>query len=216
MIIPNSVLMSFIGVPVGFLLARSRRFKWMYVAGFGLLTADIFAVLFLSADTPMIWSVVIPSLAGIALGAVPTINTMVVQNAVPQKMLGVAMGAFFFAFSMGIAIAPALLGSAMTAGYEKALAASLPPGLDKIADKETMASLSDQKVLLNEQARNSLKKAFEAKGDEGKAVYEKTVQAVRHSMQSGIRSVFLIGAISMLLAFLVICTIPANSIGKTP
>jgi len=214
MVIPNSVLTSFIGVPVGFLLARSKRFKWMYIAGFGLLTADMFAILFLSAETPLIWSIVVPSLAGIAMGAVPTINTMVVQNAVPKRLLGVAMGAFFFSISMGMAIAPALLGSAMTSGYEKTLAASLPKGLEKIADKKTMASLSDQKVLLNESARNKLKETFEAKGAEGEALYKQTVRAIRDSMQSGIRNVFLISAIAMLLAFIIICTIPENSIGE--
>ncbi len=213
-VIPCSFLMSFIGVPVGFLLSRSKRFKWMYVVGFGLLTADLFAILFLSAETHIGWSLAISSIAGIGMGAVPTINTLVVQNAVPKRLLGVAMGAFFFAFSMGLAIAPALLGSAMTSGYENALAESLPKGLEKIADKQTLAALSDQKVLLNESARNELKKAFEAKGEAGKALYQPTMQAIRSSMQSGIRSVFLIGAIAMLLAFFVISTIPKNAIGE--
>jgi len=215
-VIPCSFLMSFIGVPVGFLLSRSKRFKWMYVVGFGLLTADMFAILFLTAKTPLAWSLAVSSIAGIGMGAVPTINTLVVQNAVPKRLMGVAMGAFFFAFSMGMAIAPALLGSAMNSGYEKALAASLPQGLEKIADKKTMAALSDQKVLLNEPARNALRNAFETKGEEGKALYQQTMQAIRDSMQSGIRSVFLLGAIGMLLAFLIICTIPENAIGEIP
>ena len=213
-IIPCSFLMSFIGVPVGFLLSRSKRFKWMYVVGFGLLTADMFAIQFLSAGTPIAWSLAVSSIAGIGMGAVPTINTLVVQNAVPKRLLGVAMGTFFFAFSMGYAIAPALLGSAMTSGYEKTLAASLPKGLEKIADQKARASLSDQKVLLNASARDELKKIFETKGEEGKALYKQTMQAIRDSMQSGIRNVFLIGAIGMLLAFLIISTIPENAIGE--
>jgi MFS family permease len=213
-VIPCSFLMSFIGVPVGFLLSRSKRFKWMYVVGFGLLTVDMFAMLFFTAETPLVCSLAVSAIAGIGMGAVPTINTLVVQNAVPKRLMGVAMGTFFFAFSMGLAIAPALLGSAMTSGYGKALVASLPKGLEKIADRETMASLSDQKVLLNESARDALRKAFESKGEEGKALYKQTVQAIRDSVQIGIRSVFLIGAIGMLLAFLLISTIPENAIGE--
>lgn len=213
-IIPCSFLMSFLGVPVGFLLSKSKRFKWMYVVGFGMLTANLFAILLLSAETHIAWSLAVSCIAGIGMGAVPTINTLVVQNAVPKRLLGVAMGTFFFAFSMGYAIAPALLGSAMNSGFEKNLSASLPKGLEKIADKATIASLSDQKVLLNASALDALSKPFEAKGEEGKALYKQTVQAIRDSMQSGIRSVFLIGAIGMLLAFLIICTIPRNAIGE--
>jgi len=69
-------------------------------------------------------------------------------------------------------------------------------------------------VLLNASARDALKKAFEAEGEEGKTLYGQTIQAIRDSMQSGIRSVFLIGAVSMLLAFLIICTIPRNAIDE--
>ena len=43
-IIPFGALMSLIGVPVGFLLARSKRYKWMYVSGYGLLTLVMFAL----------------------------------------------------------------------------------------------------------------------------------------------------------------------------
>lgn len=214
--VPNSFLMSFLGVPVGFLLSRSKRFKWMYVLGFGIMTANMFVMLFLSADTPVVWSLAVSCIAGIAMGAVPTINTLVVQNAVPKRLLGVAMGAFFFAFSMGIAIAPALLGSAMAAGYEKSLSSSLPKGLETIADSKTLASLSDQKVLLNESARNALEKVFELKGEEGKSLYRETVQAIRDSMQGGIRAAFLVGAVGMLIAFLLICTIPKNAIEEVP
>jgi MFS family permease len=211
-VIPYSVVMSFIGVPVGFILARSKRFKWMYIAGFGLLTADMFAIMFLSAETNIVLSGVVSLLAGIALGAVPVINTMVVQNAVPKRLLGVAMGAFFFCFSMGMAIAPALLGSAMTAGYEKTLTASLPKGLDKIADRKTIIPLCSQEVLLKESARKKLKAPFMNKGAEGEVLFNQTVDAIRDSMESGIRNVFLVGAIAMLLAFGLISTIPSNSI----
>ena len=87
--------MSFIGVPVGFLLARTKRYKWMYILGFAILTADMFGVIFFTAETPVLWSVLACTLTGIGLGAIPTVNTMVIQNAVPKRLLGVAMGAFF-------------------------------------------------------------------------------------------------------------------------
>ena len=214
--IPSNILMAIISVPVGFLLTRSKRFKWMYVVGVGLVTLDLFGIMLLSSETHVAWDVVVSILAGIGMGALPVINTMVVQNAVPKRMLGVAMGAFFFCFSIGMAIAPAILDSAKASGYEKTLSASLPKGLDKIADSRTIQSLCDEKVLLNESARSRLEKAFDGKGTEGNALYTRTYYAIRDAMQSGIRRVFLVGAIAMLLAFLLICTIPENSIVEDP
>jgi MFS family permease len=207
-IIPCNILTAFISVPVGFLLTRTKRFKWMYVVGVGLVTLDLFGITLLSSETHVAWNFAISIFAGIGMGALPVINTMVVQNAVPKRMLGVAMGAFFFCFSIGMAIAPAVLDSAKASGYEKTLSASLPKGLDK-----SVQPLIDEKVLLIESDRSKLEKAFDGKGTEGKALYIQTYQAIRDAMQSGIRRIFWVGAFAMFIAFLLICTIPGNSIG---
>jgi MFS family permease len=210
-ITPFSVLLSFIGVPVGFLLSRGGKFKWMYVLGFGILTADMFAMTLLKEQTPMYWSVVAATVAGLGLGAVPTINTMVVQNAVPKRLLGASMGALFFSILMGVAIAPALLGSAMNASYEKALNGSLPQGLYEIADLETMILLRNPRVLLSQSAMDELKAEFDRGGSRMQALFPETVRAIRYSLHIGLRSVFWLGAVTMLLAFLIICTIPAKT-----
>ncbi len=213
-ITPYSVLMAFVGVPVGFLLGKGRKYKWMYVAGFGILTADMFAMTFFTEQTPILWSIVAVTVAGIGLGAVPTVNTMVVQNAVPKRLLGVAMGAIFFAIMMGVAIAPALLGSAMNASYEKALHRSLPQVLYRIADRDTLDSLNNPRVLLSQAAMDNLKTSFDRGGSEMRALFPETVNAIRYSLQTGLKAVFWLGAVTMLLAFLIICTIPATTAAK--
>ena len=212
---PYSVLMAFVGVPVGFLLARTRRYKWMYITSFGILTVTMFGVILLSEDTPIIFSVIISTLAGLGLGAIPTVNTMVVQNAIPKRLLGAATGAIFFCLMMGVAIAPGILGTAERATYAKALAASLPDGLDQVADEATMASLVDSQVLLSRSDLAALENTFKQMGSEGEALFQKTVDAIRISMEAGLRSVFWIGAISMLISFLTIITIPEILIGST-
>jgi MFS family permease len=211
---PYSVMIAFVGVPVGFLLARTRRYKWMYITGYGIVTAAMFGVILFSEDTPILFSVIIATLAGLGLGAIPTVNTIVIQNAVPKRLLGAAMGASFFCLMMAVAIAPAILGTAEQATYDKALAASLPDGLDQVADKATMASLADSKVLLSKPDMAALENIFKQKGSEGEALFHQTVDAIRTSMVAGLRSVFWIGAISTLLSFLLIITIPEIPIGS--
>jgi hypothetical protein len=60
----------------------------------------------------------------------------------------------------------------------------------------------------------TLQESFRKEGSQGQVLFQQTVQAIRVSMEEGLRSVFWIGAIAMLLAFLLICAIPEISLGK--
>jgi len=210
MMTPYGVLTAFMGVPVGYIISRTGRFKWMYVSGYGFLTMSIFCLVLFNTGTPITWSVTVAFLAGLGYGVIPTINTVVVQNAVPQRLMGVAMGALFFFLMIGSAIAPAILGSTMNVTYAKALSQSLPEGLSDIADDATMAALDDPQVLLSGSALEDLKTTLEGKGEEGQELLEPTVDAIRHSLGTGLRYIFGAGAIMMLLSFFIICTIPGK------
>jgi MFS family permease len=208
---PFNVLMAFIGVPTGFILAKTKRYKWMYVSGYGLLTAVIFGIAFFDASTPVPFVIIAATLAGLGLGTIPTVNTLVVQYAVPKRLLGAAMGAIFFSITMGMAISPAILGTAMNISYAKTLETTLPSGLHQFADKATMASLGDSKVLLSPKAMKALKDTFDRTGSSGTKLFEQTVEAIRTSTEAGLKSVFILGAITMLLSFLLILTVPEVS-----
>jgi len=116
----------------------------------------------------------------------------------------------------------AFLGSAMNIEYAKSLKATLPQSLDQIVDKQTMNSLGDPSVLLLKPAMRELQTRFDVMGSKGQELFAETVQAIRTSLQSGLGRVFMIGAGTMLLAFLLILAIPEISIdvevkdGKVP
>jgi MFS family permease len=209
---PFTVLMAFIGLPAGFILANTKRYKWMYVSGYGLLTAAIFGIVFFDSETPVSIALLAATLAGLGLGTIPPLNTLVVQYAVPKRLLGASMGALFFSITLGTAIAPAILGSAMNSTYAKKLETTLPAGLQLIADKETIMTLGDPKALLSPTAMTALESAFAKEGSRGSDLFKQTVAAIRTSMQAGLRIVFLLGAIAMLISFLLIITIPEISI----
>jgi MFS family permease len=214
---PYSGLMSLTGVGVGFLLDWTKRYKWMYIVGVGIITIDMFGIIFFTSNTPILWCAMAAFVAGFGLGAVPTVNTVVVQNAVPKRLLGASMGAIFFCILMGVAISPAVLGSAMNVTYNKTLAASLPSGLKGVVDESTMASMGNPRVLLSQDEMTKLEKKFAKMGSEGPVLFQQTVQAIRSSMEAGLRSIFWVGAITMLLAFLLLSTIPEIPLdGKAP
>ena len=210
-ITPFSVLMAFVGVPTGFLIARYKRYKWMYIMGYGLLTAVLFGTVFFDSRTPAAVEFLAALLAGLGLGTIPTVNTLVVQYAVPKRLLGASMGAIFFSITMGMAISPAVLGSVMNVSYARALDANLPTELQRFADKATMTALSDPKALLSPDAMKALEKTLKGSGENGEELFLKTVEGIRKSMEAGLSAVFLLGAVTMLISFLLIVTVPEVS-----
>jgi MFS family permease len=211
MITPFTVIMAFVGVPTGFLLARTKRYKWMYVTGYAVLTAALFGMLLFDAATPIWLGILVTALGGLGLGAIPTLNTLVAQFAVPKRLLGVAVGAMFFFVIMGRAISPAILGSAMNVTYENTLQETLPAELEHIADQAALMSVANSRVLLSEEATAELREFIEGLESRESALFEKTVQAIRDALEASLKIIFLIAAVTTLLSFLLIVTIPEIS-----
>jgi MFS family permease len=207
-ITPFGIIMAFMGVPTGFLIAKTKRYKWMLIAGYSIITCTTFAMVAFNKGTPIWLGVVVTMITGFGLGAIPTINTLVSQFAVPKRLLGMAVGAIFAFVFMGNAIAPAILGSAMNQTYTKTLRDSLPEELNEILDDSALASMADPKVLLSPEAMVLLEKEFVMAGDRGIALFEETIQAIRHSLEASLKMVFLISAISTLGSWGLILTIP--------
>jgi MFS family permease len=211
-ITPFGILMAFLGVPAGFLIARTKRYKWMLITGYSILTCATFGMVAFNAETPVWLGVFITTLAGLGLGTIPTINTLVAQFAVPKRLLGVAVGTIFAFVYMGGAIAPAILGSAMNGVYSRTLHETLPSELNRIADKAAIAALTDPRVLLSPQAMKTLEQVIQGIENPGPALFEKTVQAIRGSLEASLKTVFWIGAITTLVSWAIILTIPEVSI----
>ena len=114
MLTPYTVLAAFMGIPTGFLIAKTKRYKWLYLIGYPIVTLSLFAMWRFTASTPIWLYVLVTGVAGFGLGVIPTVNTLVAQFAVPRRLLGVAVGAIFFFQMIGIAAAPAILGLAQS------------------------------------------------------------------------------------------------------
>ena len=155
MLTPYTMIVAFMGIPTGFILARTRKYRWMYIIGYAIVTIALFAMWQFSAAISIWWYVLVTSLAGFGVGAIGTITTLVAQFAVPKRLLGVAVGAVFFFQMIGLVVAPSILG---------------------------------------------------------------LVQSSALDLESGLKMVFLMGAIAMTIALLMILTIPEISMetGKTP
>jgi len=110
MLTPYSMLIAFMGIPVGFLLARTGKYKKLYIISYLIIFAGMIGTWRLTSNSPIWVYVLVTSVAGFGMGAIPTINTLVAQLAVPKRLLGVAVGALYFFQMVGISIAPTILG----------------------------------------------------------------------------------------------------------
>lgn len=116
---PFTMIVAFMGIPAGFLLARTGGSKWMFNVGYLIVTLTLFAMWRFTAVTPIWLFVLVTAIAGFGLGAIPTINTLVAQFAVPRRLLGVlAVGAIFFFQMVGLAVAPSILGLAQNSATD--------------------------------------------------------------------------------------------------
>jgi MFS family permease len=215
-ITPLSALMALIGVPTGYLLAWKKRFKAMYIAGYGILAVMMIWTVFFHAGTPLWLGVIVTAIAGLGIGSIPTMNTLLAQFAFPKKLLGVAVAAMFFVVFLSMAVSPAVMGSAMNATYSSKLQASLPPELSQVANQSTLASLADPRVLLSATAMEALHSDFQKFDGGGEALFQKTVRAIRNSLEASLKIVFVIGAVTMVISFLLVVTIPEVSMEVKP
>jgi MFS family permease len=208
---PFTTLMAFMGVPAGLLLAKTKRYKWMLVASYAVLTIAMFCMVFFTHSTPLWLGILVMILGGLGVGSIPTINILVVQFALPKRLLGIAVAAIFFMVALGNAVAPAILGPAMNSTYGKSLEELLPAGLEGHIDAATLESFADPRVLMSQDAMKELQSTFNKIEGQGAVLFIQTVQAIRNSLQSGLRVIFLIGSVALFAAFLLILTIPEVS-----
>jgi MFS family permease len=209
---PGLVLMNFIGIPAGFILARTKRYKWMFILGYGITVAVMFTLVFFKIATPPIFGFLAFTCAGIGMGAIPTLNTLVAQYAVPKRLLGVVIAALYFTVMIGQAIAPAILGSAWNIRYKSVVESKLPVEVYNYVSREKITNPDQAGALLVPKERAALLAEFSKGSPNGQELLDKTVMSIRLSMEAALRVIYIIGAVAMLLTFLIICTLPKISI----
>jgi hypothetical protein len=208
MLTPFTGFSAVTAITAGLLIAKTKRYKWMFIMSYAGLTAAMFMLFFFNQATPLWIGVIVMVFGGVGVGSIPTINILVVQFALPVKFRGISIAAIFFIVALGGAAAPAILGPVMNVTYENKLQSLLPEDLELHIDAATLDSIADPRVLMSDEAMEELKSAFSEIENKKPMLFDETVQAIRSALQSGLKVLFLMGAFALLLALLFIMTIP--------
>ncbi len=129
----------------GLMVARTGRYKWMTVGAMAISLVGMYFLTTIRADTPvgLVWLWMF--IAGVGIGPSFAVFTIIVQNAVAARMLGVATSSLTFfrqvGGSVGLAIAGTIFGSTFTAEIPRQLAArDVPqPLIDGFANVDAAA-----------------------------------------------------------------------------
>ena len=118
-----------VGLVAGMLITRTGRYKELMLVGAVLLGIGVLVLAWLT-EASSVWQVVAGvTLVGVGLGALSQQYTLVVQNAVARRDLGVATAALQFFRNVGATIGIAIFGTVLSSGLDSAIFSHLPPEL---------------------------------------------------------------------------------------
>ena len=127
LLLPLLIGLLVMSISSGRYISRTGRYRWFPLAGTILVTTGLILLTRLGAHTSLAIVVSDILVFGAGLGLFMQVLTLVVQNAVPMKQMGVATSSVTFFRSMGGAIGASALGAVLTAGIAAELPRFLPP-----------------------------------------------------------------------------------------
>jgi EmrB/QacA subfamily drug resistance transporter len=133
--------------------------------------------------------------AGLGMGLLLPAYTVAVQNAAPQKHMGIATASSTFFRSIGSTVGVAIFGSILLTNYHHDFAKAVPQNIPQ----EALADFSNP--LLLPQLHSKLEATF-SHYENGSRLLATLYASVGSALLGGIRSIFLISAVLMVLLFI--------------
>jgi len=187
----------------GQLLSRTGRYKVLALVGFAVAAVGMF--LLARMDVATTEGIVVRDMVitGLGMGVMMSLFTIVVQNAFPFRQLGEVTASLQFFRSIGATIGVAILGTAMTNGFQSALQDHMPQALKQLVPPDRLTQLQNPQVLLAPDVLTRIQHSFAAFGPQGLTLFHQLVEAIRVSLATALTQVFMVGFASMVLALIV-------------
>ena len=188
-LMPMMLGMIVMGIVTGLLITRTGRYKLFMVIGVVLMAVGVWLLTRLTVDDSPWELFTAMTVLGVGLGMAMQQYTLVVQNVVDQRNMGVATATTQFSRNIGSTVGIAVYGSIMTGGLVQAIGSHLPPAM-----REQMAARAgdlDVGAVLDPSAAGSMPPVI--------------ADAVRAGLADQLHDAFLIGL--PLLAVVLVATL---------
>jgi EmrB/QacA subfamily drug resistance transporter len=222
MMLPMVVGMMSAGIIVGQITSRTGKIRMFPIIGSAMAGVAMIALSRVTADTSLGWVMGLMVFLGLGIGQCMQPLTIIVQNAVPPREIGVATSsATFFrqlGGTIGVAVFLSLLFSTLGGNIQNALK-SAAPGIQKAASSGQIphTTLNDQ-VLAGLQNPAHSGGVFTSVQDDS-SIINKMSSVLAHPFKVGFADsmslVLLCGGSVMLLAFLILLLMPSVELRVT-
>src|SRR5258708_20919394 len=180
-------------IAAGNIIGKTGRYRTLAVVGAVLATIGMFLLAAMDGDTTRLAVVRNMIIAGLGIGIMQPIYTLVVQNVAPQAQMDAATASTQFFRSIRATVGVAAFGSVLLTMYHDRFQSDIPPGTPPRALE------AFKEPLLLVQIRPQLDAAF-AKIPGGLDLLQRLLANVRVALVQGLHAIFLMGAILMVVA----------------
>jgi len=181
----------------GQLLSRGVQFRTLALAGGALMVVGPALLTTLDVDSPTLLTRGYMVVVGLGVGVALPLYTLVIQNALPHRLLGVGTASTQFFRQIGGALGVAILGSLMVSGFSRGLTQAFPVGFDTLKQQP--------QILLDPQALERFRAAQEAEAPGTAAV---VIETAREALAGTLTDLFLISAVVMGVALVMAAFLP--------
>jgi len=201
LILTPLMLTSIVGsVLSGQLVSRLGKYKWIAITGMVISVIGSLLLVRLDVNATNNDVLIAMLVLGLGMGFGMALYTLIVQNALPQK-IGQATSALIFFRSIGGTIGLAAMGSLMTSAYLPAFKSALSSSLGKLSipaaalqpiQARFVALFSNPQILLSPDVLSKMRVASAAHGQQGLALFNIAIDAVKTGLTQGIHNVFVL------------------------
>jgi MFS family permease len=187
----------------GQLVSRFGKYKWIAFVGMAIAIGGSLLLQRLDVNSTATDLIIAMVVLGIGLGFSMSLYTVIVQNALPQKIGQATAGLIFFR-SIGSTIAVAAMGSILTSTYVQGFHNALSAQVKAHVPAQVLSVFDNPNVLLSQDLRNQLLAKFSAFGPQGKVLYTQLMEAVKVGLTNGVHNVFVLSTVLMCVGFVAI------------
>ncbi len=188
----------------GQVLSRAGgHYKLLGILGLAVMVAGMALLTTLTTQTSYTIAVIYIVLTGLGLGVTFPLYTVVVQNAVPYRDMGVMISSVPFSRFMGGTFGLAILGSILSTRFAAQFLGRLPAAVKTLLPPDQLNSLAhNPQALISTQAQDALKQVLAQFGPQAGQYFDDVIQALRASLMSALTEIFIVALAMTVIAFI--------------
>ena len=181
----------------GQILSRTGRYKPLAIVGGGAAAFALFMLSQLNVDSDLNMARLYMFVMGAAMGILMPLYSLLMQNSLPFRLLGVGTATNQFFRQMGAAMGISLFGAMIVSGFSSQLTKAFPVGFEQLKERP--------ETLLNPDALERFREGLERQAP---GTADSVIQSAREALAVPVTDVFLYGAIVMAIVFVIAIILP--------